>query len=149
MVRIVRRAFTLIELMAVVIIIGALVGIAVPQFQDMLTRAKVARAIGDIQAIQTDIDSRDSLPETLADVARSGYLDPWGTPYVYFKFPVGGKGPPPGARRDRFLVPVNSEYDLYSMGVDKKSAIAFTAKASHDDIVRANDGGYIGLAVKY
>ena len=47
------------------------------------------------------------------------------------------------------MVPVNSDYDLYSMGKDKKSAAPFTAKASRDDVVRANNGGYVGLAINY
>ena len=56
---------------------------------------------------------------------------------------------PKGARKDRFLHPLNSTYDLYSVGKDGKTVAALTAKASKDDIIRANDGGFIGLAVKY
>jgi general secretion pathway protein G len=53
------------------------------------------------------------------------------------------------ARKDRFLVPINSTYDLYSMGADGKSVLPLTAKHSHDDIIRANDGTYIGVAELY
>jgi len=42
------------------------------------------------------------------------------------------------------MVPVNSDYDLYSMGSDGKSRPPFTARASLDDIVRASNGGYVG-----
>ncbi len=49
-------------------------------------------------------------------------------------------------RRDRFLVPINSDFDLYSIGKDGGSQAPFTAMDSRDDIVRANDGGYVGLA---
>jgi general secretion pathway protein G len=42
------------------------------------------------------------------------------------------------------LVPVNSDYDLYSMGPDGDSKPPFTAKASRDDIVRASNGSWIG-----
>jgi general secretion pathway protein G len=62
----------------------------------------------------------------------------------------GGGGPPcggiGGARKDRFLVPINSDFDLYSMGKDGESLGPLTAITSHDDIIRANDGGYYGLA---
>jgi general secretion pathway protein G len=65
----------------------------------------------------------------------------------------GGGGPPcgsiGGARKDRFLVPINSDFDLYSMGVDGESVGPLTAKKSHDDIIRANDGGYYGLASNF
>jgi general secretion pathway protein G len=52
-------------------------------------------------------------------------------------------------RKDRFLVPINTDYDLYSMGKDGRSSPPLTAKASRDDIIRANDGAYIGLASNY
>ena len=50
---------------------------------------------------------------------------------------------------DRFLAPINSTYDPYSMGEDGQTVPALTANSSKDGIVRANDGGFIGLAVKY
>ena len=53
------------------------------------------------------------------------------------------------ARKDRFLVPLNSDYDLYSAGKDGKSRPPLSAQMSQDDIVRANDGAYIGLASQY
>ena len=130
-------------------IIAALATIAIPRVQDSYDRAKIARAIGDIRAIQTDLDAQDTLPDNLAAVGRSGVLDPWGNAYQYLKFPSKAHGHPAGARKDRFLVPINSEYDLYSMGIDGNTTAALTAKAGRDDIIRANDGGYIGLASKF
>jgi general secretion pathway protein G len=52
-------------------------------------------------------------------------------------------------RKDRFLHPLNTDYDLYSMGADGKTSAPLTAKASHDDIIRANDGQYIGVAANF
>ena len=52
-------------------------------------------------------------------------------------------------RRDHFLVPVNTDFDLYSLGEDGKSQSPFTARDSRDDIVRANNGGYVGLVSDY
>lgn len=143
-----RSGFTLIEMLAAMAILGTLATIAIPRVQDAVNRAKVARAIGDISAIQSEItgymSNGDSLPPSLATIGRAGMLDPWGRPYVYYPFPSnGGLG---SARKDRFLVPLNSLYDLYSKGKDGQSASALTAAVSHDDVIRANDGGYIGLA---
>jgi general secretion pathway protein G len=53
------------------------------------------------------------------------------------------------ARKNQFLVPLNSDYDLYSTGQDGDSQSPLKAKVSRDDIIRANDGAYIGLAAAY
>lgn len=142
------RGFTVIELLAVMVIIGILVGLSLPKLSSVIDQAKVARAIGDIKALQTDIMSIEAggqpLPADLAAIGRGAMVDPWGNPYVYYPFPPGpGAG---GKRKDRFLVPVNSTFDLYSMGPDGASSLPFTASKSQDDIVRANDGGFVGLA---
>ena len=86
-------------------------------------------------------------PDSLADVDMLPLLDPWGNPYQYLN--ITGKVPIGKARKDKFLVPINTTYDLYSMGPDGKSQPPLTAKASRDDIIRANDGGYLGRASGY
>jgi general secretion pathway protein G len=53
------------------------------------------------------------------------------------------------ARKDHFLVPINSDYDLYSMGKDGDSVPPLGAQKSLDDVVRANDGGFVGLAANF
>lgn len=147
-----RSGFTLIEILSVLAIIGLLAGFGLPKLHQVTNRAKIAKAIGDIRAIQIDLMAIEAegqpLPANLAAIQRA-YLDPWGNPYVYNKFPPPPPPVPPGARRDRFLVPVNTTFDLYSMGADGNSVAPMTAAASLDDIVRANDGGYIGLASQY
>lgn len=135
-----------------VAIIGVLAGIAIPRYRDQIAKAKVAKAIGDLRAITSDLNGLVPLPSSLAAIGRAGYLDPWGNPYVYYPFPPPkgkGGGPPPGARKDRFLVPINSLFDLYSMGKDGVSSPPLTAKGSLDDVILANDGGYYGLARNY
>lgn len=140
-------AFTLIEMMMVAVIVGILAALAIPNYSRVREKAMVARAIGDIDAIQQDIteynlDNR-TLPASLSDIGRADLLDPWGRPYVYLPITGNGKG---GFRKDRFLVPLNTDYDLYSVGADGATASAITAAVSRDDIIRANDGGFVGLA---
>jgi general secretion pathway protein G len=53
------------------------------------------------------------------------------------------------ARKDRYMTPLNRDYDLYSMGPDGKTNAPITAKASQDDIIRAGYGGYIGVAANF
>ena len=143
---------TLIEMMMVVVIIAVLVMIALPMFQGVLEKARVARAIGDVRAVQTDLQTYETdgkgLPGSLSEIGRGDLRDPWGFAYRYLRFPEDGSKPK-GARKDRFLVPVNSTFDLYSVGKDGSTSAPMTAGASQDDIVRANDGGFIGLASKF
>jgi general secretion pathway protein G len=140
-----QSGFSLIEVMIVIALIGTLAAIAVPNYIAYREKAKVAQAISDIRNMEKMIANffvdNDRLPASLAEIGLGGRLDPWDTPYQYV--PVAGT--PPGAlRKDRFLVPVNSDYDLYSMGPDGKSRPPFTARQSRDDIVRAANGGFIG-----
>jgi general secretion pathway protein G len=140
--------WTLVEMVLVIAIIGTLTTIAIPSYEQYTERAKVARAEGDIEAIQADLAGSQflgKLPATLAEIGRGDMVDPWGHPYQYLRFPLSGETPS-GARKDRFLVPINSTYDLYSMGPDGITAAPLTSSASHDDIIRANDGAYIGPA---
>jgi general secretion pathway protein G len=74
--------------------------------------------------------------------------DPWGNPYEYLK--IMGNGPGRGqCRKDKFLNPLNDDYDLYSKGRDGASQAPLTAQASHDDVVRASNGSFIGPALNY
>lgn len=61
----------------------------------------------------------------------------------------GGGGAAAQARKDRFLVPINTDFDLYSMGKDGTSVPSLTAAASRDDVVRAANGAFIGLASRF
>lgn len=145
-----KAGFSLIELMIVIGMISTLAAIALPNHLKYRDTAKNARAMGDIRAMEKMIANfqlnNGRLPASLAEIGRGGRLDPWETPYQYTVV----EGTPTGAlRKDRFLVPVNSDYDLYSMGKDRGSASPFTARASQDDIVRANDGAYVGLASEF
>jgi general secretion pathway protein G len=168
-VRTARPGFTLIEMLLVVAILGTLTALAMPYLQSAVDQARNTRAIGELRKIVVEIqlyqmNNMGQAPNSLADIGLDGMKDPWGRPYVYLKFPTGdgggggrggggggggGGGPPAGARKDRFLVPINSAFDLYSMGKDGASTAPLTAASSHDDLVVANDGGFVGIAVDF
>jgi general secretion pathway protein G len=143
--------FTLVELLIIMAIIMTLSAIAVPNLVAALEYAKNARASADIHALGQDIFAysitKDKFPNTLADIGADTRLDPWGNPYQYLNFAnVNGNGK---MRKDRFLVPINTDFDLYSLGKDGNSVSPLTAKASQDDIIWANDGSYVGLASEF
>ncbi len=171
-----RKGFSLIELLMVIAVIGILSGIAVPVYDSYREKVRVAAAILGIGVIARDITAyfttTGTYPATLADIGQNNVLDPWGHPYQYLRIagadPVsegsggsqGGKGGSKSsatqdnsaqskARKDHFMVPINTDFDLYSMGKDGQSVAPLTAKASRDDIIRANDGQFIGLASEF
>ena len=149
--------FTLIELLITVAVLSIILSMAVPVFSRALNDARNTHAIGDIKALEKEImffEARNgSLPVTLNDIGAGAWVDPWGLPYQYTNFSTlkankQGKITG-GARKDKNLHPINSSYDLYSMGEDGETVLPLTAKASLDDIVRANDGSFVGLAENY
>jgi len=142
---------TLLELMLVMVMVGILMAIGYAGYQRVVERMRVSRAIGDIGEIQLTLDkfelNRGALPDSLADIGMDARLDPWGAPYQYLNIAtVMGLG---DVRKDRNLVPINTDFDLYSMGPDGASVPPLTAAASRDDIVRANDGTFVGKAEDY
>ena len=119
--------FTLIEIMVVVVILGILAALVVPQVMNRPDQAKVTVAKGDIKAIGAALDmyklDNYSYPSTQQGLDalvekpsgnpqpknwnRDGYLkrlpkDPWGNEYQYLS---------PGTQ---------GQYDLYSYGADGK-----------------------------
>lgn len=135
----------------VLAIIGTLSAIALPVLSNYIDRARIVRAIAEIRMLDQEISiyrmqNNDQYPATLADLGMGILKDPWGNPYQYLRVAGANKGL---LRKDYSMVPVNQDYDLYSMGKDGESRPPFTARVSRDDIVRANDGQYIGLVSSY
>ncbi|AZZ43591.1 type II secretion system protein GspG [Pseudomonadaceae bacterium SI-3] len=119
--------FTLIEIMVVVVILGILAALVVPQVMNRPDQAKVTVAKGDIKAVSAALDmyklDNYAYPSTQQGLDalvekpggnpqpknwnRDGYLkrvpkDPWGNEYQYLS---------PGTE---------GAYDLYSYGADGK-----------------------------
>lgn len=143
--------FTLIEVLLVVAILAVLATIAIPRYQDYVYRVEVAQAVQDIAALSVRIkhyhlDER-AFPDDLADIGADQMRDPWGHPYRYVDLtdPANKNE----ARKDKNLHPLNSDFDLYSVGRDGATVKPLTAKPSHDDVLRANDGAFIGLGKDY
>ena len=91
--------------MIAVAIVGALAGLAIPNYLGYLDKARLTRCIAEIRYIERAIDSyeaaNESLPNTLAEVGAGDMVDPWGNPYAYLNIaamtlPGSGSGGGPG-----------------------------------------------------
>ena len=143
-----RDGFTLVELMIVGALIGTLSMIIVPLLFGYTERMRRQQTLVDLREMDAGIAvyvmDNNTLPMSLNEVGYGSRVDPWGRPYQYLNIMAGGPGVMGKRRKDHFMVPVNSDYDLYSMGPDGQSRPPFTAKASRDDIIRASNGNWIG-----
>lgn len=119
-----QRAFTLIELLLVLVILAVLAAIVVPKFTKRSEQARITAARTDIANLEVSLDAFEidsgryptneegirALVEQPADIKEwhGPYIkrgvpnDPWGNPYVYRC---------PGQHN-------TSGYDLYSFGPD-------------------------------
>ncbi len=144
------EGLTLVELVTVITIMMTLAAMSLPVLTQAVDAAKVAVCIGDLRTLQTEISRHEVLkgvlPDSLEQLGQD-FEDSWGNPYEYLNFAtVKGKG---AMRKDKFLVPLNSTYDLYSKGKDGETNGPLSASASQDDVIRAHDGGYLGLASEF
>ncbi len=140
--------FTIIEAMLTIAVIALLSTIAIPMYRDYQENARVVQAANEIGSIAALIQhffiENRTYPADLGVVNAGGRLDPWKRPYVYF--PHDAKNFMKAARRDKNFKPLNSDFDLYSVGKDGASKQKLDAKESLDDVVRAVDGRFIGRA---
>jgi general secretion pathway protein G len=144
-----KRGFTIIELALVLAIISILSAIAIPKYLNYLYKSKVSVAISDIRLLQAKIrefEAERGLPDSLDSLPGAPFLDPWGNPYRYLNIATSSPG---FIRKDKNLHPLNTDFDLYSMGPDGKTAAQVTSNFGKDDIIRANDGAFIGEASQY
>lgn len=143
--------FTILEMAIVIAIAGIIIAMGVPRLQSYMDRNRVAQAVIDINEMSAKIRqyevSKAALPATLADVGYDTRLDPWSQPYEYVNLrtsPASVK-----ARKDKNLKPLNSDYDLYSIGADGLTSASLTNSKSRDDVIRARDGGFVGTAADF
>lgn len=142
--------FTLIEAMLVLGLLGLLLAMGLPMWKSHRDRALQRQAAQEISAMSAVITQyrldNQGAPASLADVGMAGRLDPWKRAYVYYNLETGTKGK---ARKNRSLTPINSDFDLYSLGPDGDSQRPLTATVSQDDVIRANNGRFIGIAADF
>ncbi len=141
-----------IELMLTVALVALLGAVGVPSYNHYKKKFAITQAITDIKLIEQSLarfavqSEQGGLPASLDALGGAIVNDPWGNPYQYLNMEGANRGQ---MRKDRSLVPINSDFDLYSMGPDGRSVGPLTAAMSRDDIVRAGNGTFVGTAADY
>jgi len=145
------RGFTIVELVIVLAIAALVLVMTMPMVNSYVERGKISQAVSDLAEMSKTIHdyekTRGTLPSSLADAGYDGRLDPWGYAYQFFNLRTAhGNGQ---ARQDKILRPLNSDFDLYSIGPDGLTLPSLAKPESRDDIVRARDGAFIGPASEF
>lgn len=162
-----QAGFTLIEALIVLAILSVIALVALPSYSKHQQRVLNTQCISDITHLAQRLEKFKAItyayPEYLAEMGEIP-LDPWGNEYQYLnllnvndksgkvKIDSDGnkiKGKKPRARKKKNLKPLNSDYDLFCTGADGDYAPNVSAGVSRDDIIRADDGAFIGLAGEY
>ena len=145
------RGWTLVEIIIAIAVLAILSSIGVVMYRTSVHTTRVSKAIAEIRAIQMDIDNYYEMygdyPLSLEDAGHGGRLDPWGNPYEFLNYDTDPKNKK--ARKDKNLKPLNSKYDLFSTGPDGEWKQSLGSKTSRDDIIRARDGEFVGIADLY
>lgn len=149
--RVATLGFSLVELVIVLFIAAIVLWISVPAYQGYIERTRVVDAVTAVTEMSKGIRqfefSKGVLPDSLADAGYGNRMDPWGFPYEYLNLrTMKGNGQ---ARKDKGLKPLNSDFDLYSIGPDGQTSASLTVAVSRDDVVRARDGGFVGTATEF
>jgi len=149
----------MVELIVVIAVLAFLTIIGMGVYSHFIDKAKNTRAIAEIRGLEKEIldfwHTNERLPDNLSELDRAVMLDPWKTPYQYINFDTapdseekrrtkGNSGRGRGGGD-----PLNDDFDLFSMGKDRRSAPVLTDDSSKDDIIRADDGRYTGLVSEY
>jgi len=125
-----------------------LASIGIIAYQKYANSARNHAAMDDVRTLEAEIMTykveNSTFPDALSQVASGNKPDPWGHPYQYLNIADRASNWQGRCRRDRSLNPINTDFDLYSMGVDGQTQKQLTAQASLDDIVRANNGTFLG-----
>ena len=148
-----QAGFHLVEILIVAAIMGIIGMIAVPAYSSYVDRMKRVTAESNITVIAESIEQyfieNKAYPNSLDDIGLGTKLDPWDNTYYYLRIygaNLKGKG---SLRKDGSLNPINSDFDLYSAGKDGQTKLPFSPPVSHDDIVRASNGRFIGYAADF
>lgn len=144
-----QHGLTILELTIVIIITALVIGTATPAYLHIVESRRIDFTINEITDMQRDIDRfsrrNNRYPDNLTEIYPTVPFDPWGNTYKYLNIATSQANP----RTDNNLKPVNSDYDLYSEGPDTISLSPIQANESRDDIIRAQNGNFVGVAADF
>lgn len=120
-----RKGFTLVELLIVIMVIAILIGIALPRFRGMQDEANITKSKGELRTLQTAVESyyihnNNTYPTALSaltsatpNIVSSIPSDPFSTSGASYGYTRGGTN--------------NKYYIIYSVGPGANGSAAISA----------------------
>lgn len=134
-------------------ILMTVLAIAVPGYSKYRDRVDNANAVVGVNTLVHKIElfyaDHTRFPVDLTEIGMAGFTDPWGNPFKYLRIYGAGTGITGMVRKDKNLHPLNTDYDLYSTGKNGVTTTQIITPRGKDDIIRASNGKYIGIAEDY
>jgi general secretion pathway protein G len=129
------------------------IGTATPAYIYLVDKARTNKTIDELRSMQREIDryerKNNRYPDSLLEIYPQQPMDPWGNFYQYLNIRNASNPSIINPRTDNSFKRLNIDYDLYSTGADALSLGPIAASESQDDILRGDNGDYIGLAREY
>ncbi len=145
--------FTLVEFSIAILVAALVIGTATPAYIYLVNKARTTKTIDEIRSMQREIDryerKNNRYPDSLLDIYPQQPMDPWGNFYEYLNIRNATNPNLINPRTDNNFKKLNIDYDLFSTGADALSLGPIGASESQDDILRGDNGDYIGLAREY
>ncbi|NIP48928.1 MAG: hypothetical protein GWO08_04495 [Gammaproteobacteria bacterium] len=138
------------EMVLTVSVVLLMFSLVIPAAREIVNKTRSDNVVVDLEKIQSDINDfitiNRRLPDSLAEIYADIPRDPWGNKFKYLNIADSDESIKFKVRKYKFIKNLNSDYDLFSVGIDGESVQPLIGKSSRDDIVRAKNGLFIGPA---
>lgn len=146
MIRKIQKGFTLIELMIVVAIIGVLASIALPAYQDYISKTQVTRVVGELAAGKTAVDAalfEGKIPVLNSDVPSANWSSKAAIGLIEGKGSKTSTADVTGSQKIRSNLIANIKIDGDTSGTSSSYALIATLGQNANADIRGTQVGQV------